>query len=395
MALAAYTTGRTFEPTTFCMSTTTISTASRGRHAIRKKPRETGPERRSWIWGGTAVLAALAYAPLLAVRPGVVTPDTKTYLYLDPVRFLSQVPFMWNPTVALGTVTHEYIGYLLPMGPFFVVLHLLDVPVWVAQRLWMGSILFAAGAGILYLCRVMGLRGPGPVAAATAYMLSPYFLQYGRVSRSSSCRGRGCPSCSPSRSSRCAGRMAGARPLRHRRGAGERHQRESIIYVAVAPILWLLYAVVVLASPPGAMPWRPGLRIAVLTLGACLWWMAGLEVEAAYGVNVLKYTETVSSTSARPPTPSEILRGLGYWYFYGSDHLGPWTNAAVRFTQQISLLMTSYAVPVLALVSAAVFVRWRHRSFFVLLVLVGHGALGRALPLHRPRRGSAACSRAS
>ena len=153
MALAAYTTGRTFEPTTFCMSTTTISTAPRGRHAIRKKPDGTGPEGRGWLWGGIAVLAALAYAPLLAVRPGVVTPDTKTYLYLDPVRFLSQVPFMWNPTVALGTVTHEYIGYLLPMGPFFVVLHLLDVPVWMAQRLWLGSILFAAGAGILYLSR--------------------------------------------------------------------------------------------------------------------------------------------------------------------------------------------------------------------------------------------------
>ena len=112
------------------------------------------------------MLAALAYAPLLAVRPGVVTPDTKTYLYLDPVRFLGQVANMWNPTVALGTVTHEYIGYLLPMGPFFAVFHLLGVPVWVAQRLWLGSILFAAGAGILYLSRVLGLRGPGPVAAS-------------------------------------------------------------------------------------------------------------------------------------------------------------------------------------------------------------------------------------
>ena len=60
---------------------------------------------------------------------------------------------MWNPTVGLGTVTHEYIGYLLPMGPFFAVFHLLGVPVWVAQRLWLGSILFAAGLGVLYLSR--------------------------------------------------------------------------------------------------------------------------------------------------------------------------------------------------------------------------------------------------
>ena len=89
-----------------------------------------------------------AYVPVPGgAQPGVVTPDTKTYLYLDPLRFLSQVAFMWNPTVGLGTVTHEYIGYLLPMGPFFAVFHLLGVPVWVAQRLWLGSILFAAGRG--------------------------------------------------------------------------------------------------------------------------------------------------------------------------------------------------------------------------------------------------------
>ena len=90
---------------------------------------------------------------------------------------------MWNPTVALGTVTHEYIGYLLPMGPFFGAASLLHVPTWVAQRLWLGAILFAAGAGILYLCRVLTLRGPGRVVAALAFMLSPYFLQYaGRIS---------------------------------------------------------------------------------------------------------------------------------------------------------------------------------------------------------------------
>ncbi|HEY6472021.1 MAG TPA: alpha-(1-_3)-arabinofuranosyltransferase family protein, partial [Acidimicrobiales bacterium] len=137
-----------------------------------------------WWWvGGLVVVAGLAYVPLLLVRPGLVTPDTKTYLYLDPLSFLSQAAFMWNPTVGLGTVTHEYIGYLLPMGPFYAVFHLLGVPVWVVQRLWLGSILCAAGLGMLYLCRILGMRGPGPTAAALAYMLSPYFLQYaGRIS---------------------------------------------------------------------------------------------------------------------------------------------------------------------------------------------------------------------
>ena len=101
----------------------------------------------------------------------------------------------------------------------------------------------------------------------------------------------------------------------------------------------------------------------------CVWWIAGLEVEAAYGVNVLKYTETVPSTSATS-NAADIFRGLGYWYFYGTDHLGPWTNAAVRYTQNIKLLATSFAVPALAVIGAA-FVRWRERAFFLIILFVG------------------------
>ena len=358
------------------MTTTLTVTASRGRHAAKRSSnggnrgaRATRSGRWWWI-GGLAAVAGLAYVPLLAARPGVVTPDTKTYLYLDPMRFLSQVAFMWNPTVGLGTVTHEYIGYLLPMGPFFVVFHLLGVPVWVAQRLWLGSILFAAGLGVLYLSRILGFRGPGPVVAALAYMLSPYFLQYaGRISVIL-LPWAGLPF------------MLGLTIVALRRGGWREPalfaivvalvsgiNASSVIYVGVAPILWLFYAVVVLRESTWRHALATGLRIAILTLGASLWWIAGLEVEAAYGVNVLKFTETVPSTSATS-NPTDILRGLGYWYFYGSDHLGPWTNAAVRYTQNIALLASSFAVPVVALVAAA-FVRWRERAYFLVLLFLG------------------------
>jgi hypothetical protein len=316
------------------------------------------------------LLGLVAFVPLLAVDPGVVTSDTKTYLYLDPTRFLGQVASMWNPTVALGTVTHEYIGYLLPMGPFYAGTALAHVPTWIAQRLWLGCILFAAGAGILYLCRVLSLRGPGRLVAALAFMLSPYFLQYaGRISVIL-LPWAGLPW------------MVAFTVLALRKG-GWRYpalfalvvalvsgiNATSILYVGVGPVLWLLYAVAV----GGEGTWRraggAAVKIGVLTLLCCLWWIAGLETEAAYGVDVLKYTETVPSTSATS-SASEVIRGLGYWYFYGSDRLGPWTDSAVIYTQQLWLIALSYLVPFLAFVSA-VLVRWRHRAFFVLLVVVG------------------------
>ncbi len=350
------------------MPATPTPRARRGRHAAPRTLRATGS--RWWWIGGATVAGLAAYVPFLAVRPGEVTPDTKTFLYLDPTRFLSQAAFMWNPTVGLGTVTHEYIGYLLPMGPFFAAFHVLGVPLWVAQRLWIGSILFAAALGVLYLSRILGLSGPGPIVAALAYMLSPYFLQYsGRISVIL-LPWAGLPF------------MLGLTIVALRRGGWREPalfavvvalvsgiNASSIIYVGVAPVLWILFAVVVLRESTWRHALATTLRIGALTIGASVWWIAGLQVEAAYGVNVLKFTETVPSTSATS-NPVDILRGLGYWYFYGSDHLGPWTNAATRLTQNLTQLATSFAVPVVAVLAAA-FVRWRERAYFLLLLFVG------------------------
>ncbi len=314
--------------------------------------------------------ALLAYVPFLLVKPGVATPDTKTYLYLDPSRFLSQVAYMWNPTVALGTVTHEYIGYLLPMGPFFVATHALGLPVWVAQRLWIGSILFAAGAGVLYLCKTLNVRGPGRIVAAVAFMLSPYFLQYaGRISVILLCWS-GLP-------------WMVAFAAQALRKGGWRYpalfalvvalvsgiNASSIIYVGVAPVLWMLYAVGVEHEATWREALRAALKIGVLSAIVSLWWIVALGIEAGYGVDVLRYTETVPSTSLTG-NASEVIRGLGYWYFYGGDTLGPWTNSAVIFTQWLWLIGASFAVPALAFLAAA-FTRWRHRSYFIVLVLVG------------------------
>ena len=119
-----------------------------------------------WWWiGGAAFLAIFAYTPLLAVRPGVVTANTKTYLYLDPVRFLKQVALHVGPHRGAGhrrptntSATCSRWGRSSPSSTsraFFAV---------VAQRLWLGSILMGAGVGVLYLSRILGLRGPGPTA---------------------------------------------------------------------------------------------------------------------------------------------------------------------------------------------------------------------------------------
>ena len=317
------------------------------------------------------IFAVLAFVPMLWSQPGKVTDDTKTYLYLDPGRYIRQAVSLWDPSVALGTVTHENIGYLFPMGPFFWVCAELHLPVWIAQRLWLGSMLFAAGAGVLYLCRTINLRGPGRYVAALAFMFTPYVLQYaGRISVILM-PWSGLP-------------WMLAFVILALRRPGWKYpalfavvvalvsgiNASSILYVGIGPALWLPFAVLVRREATWRQAWGVAWRVVVLTAGVSFWWVVGLQVEAAYGINILKYTETLSSTSSAS-SPFESLRGLGYWFFYGaSDQTGNWTQAAVSYTQELWLIGCTFLVPTLAF-AAATFVRWRQRSFFIVLLVVG------------------------
>ena len=93
------------------------------------------------------VLSATSILPLLFGADGRLNADTKQYLYLDPGGLLRRAPTLWDPSIAGGTVTHQQIGYLWPMGPFYWVMDRVGLPDWAAQRLWIGLIQLFAGLG--------------------------------------------------------------------------------------------------------------------------------------------------------------------------------------------------------------------------------------------------------
>ncbi|HYL52454.1 MAG TPA: alpha-(1-_3)-arabinofuranosyltransferase family protein, partial [Acidimicrobiia bacterium] len=80
---------------------------------------------------GYGLLALLAYVPPLLTARGRVAADTKQYLYLDPGRLLARAVSMWDPNVGMGTVTHQTIGYVFPMGPYYWIADRLGLPDWV------------------------------------------------------------------------------------------------------------------------------------------------------------------------------------------------------------------------------------------------------------------------
>ena len=141
-----------------------------------------GRSRTTWL--AVALLAALAYIPALASSPGKMPADTKLYLYLNPARLISDAPYTFDARQFAGWVPHQVIAYLWPQGPWFWLGDAVRLPDWVVHRLWIGTLMFLAGAGMLWLCRRrFGLGVLASLAAAIVYQLSPYLLPY--VSRTS------------------------------------------------------------------------------------------------------------------------------------------------------------------------------------------------------------------
>ena len=350
---------------------TSRSDAASGRR-LRPRIGAASGWRRGW-WsdrGAVFVAIAVAYGPIVASSPGQVGADTKSYLYLDPSGLLGQALSLWDADRALGTVTHQTIGYLWPMGPFYWLLDSVGCPDWLAQRLWLGTLLAAAGLGVRYLLRTLGFQGQGLLVAVLAYQLSPYLLQYSARISAVLLPWAG------------LGWMIGL-TARAARTGGWRHpalfaltvltvgsvNATSLALAGLGPLLWLAHAALVERSITPGRAAAAAVRIGVLSAGVSLWWVAALLIQGAYSLPVTHYTETYEVVADASTAP-EILRGLGYWFFYGNDKFGQWIEPSVAYTQGLWLVFLSFGLVVGAIGLAAA-VRWRHLSYFLLLLSVG------------------------
>lgn len=329
-----------------------------------------------------AALAALAYVPFLASSPGKVSADSKQDLFLEPGRFLRRAVELWDPHLGGGTVPHQNLGYLMPTGPWFWALDRLGVPDWVAQRLWLGTISLCAVLGARWLFRQLGTGSAGALAGALVYLLTPYQLAFtarmsvlllpwaalpwlvGLTMRATRTRDWRAPA-------------AAAVVLLAAGGINA----SSLVLVLVAPAVWVLLE---LGRGRGAA--RRALaatgRLVLVGTGISLWWLVGLRLQAAHGLPVLQLTESVREV-ALFSSPHDLLRGLGNWFFYGRDQVGYSVDQAADYATNDLVIALSYVVPAAGL-GAALLVRWAHRTYFALLVVVGTVLAAGAWPYDDP-----------
>ncbi len=325
--------------------------------------------QRYGTWLAVGALALLAYVPALASSPGRMPADTKLYLYLNPGRLIGDAPFTFDARQFAGWVPHQVIAYLWPQGPWFWLGENVGLPDWVTHRLWLGTLFLAAGAGVLWAGRKLGLGLAAAFAAAIVYQLAPYVLPY--VSRTSAMllpwAGLGW----------IVGLTVGAATATRWRHAALAAlvvltvgavNATALMMIVPAPLLWL-----VVAAAERQITWRrattTAAKIGGLSLGVSLWWIAMLVIQGRRGADVLAYSESLESVSFTSTSP-EVWRGLGYWLFYVRDAYAATTTAARDYMVSGRLIATGFVLLLLAL-AGVVFCRWRNRTYAIALIVTG------------------------
>ncbi|WP_368244343.1 alpha-(1-_3)-arabinofuranosyltransferase family protein [Janibacter sp. Y6] len=329
--------------------------------------------RAARLAAGVLVLAALSFHQ----APGLVVPDTKLDLTVDPMRFLGRALHLWDPAGSFGQLQNQAYGYLLPAGPFHALLLSAGLPAWVVQRLWWTLLLSVALVGMWRLLGHLGVGSPwARYAAAMAFALSPRLISETAITsvevwpmalapwvllplvdprpRSTAWRA--------TRSGCAVALVGGVNAVAT--GA-----------VLVLPVLWILTRA----------PWRESVRLLLAWLGAVAlavsWWLLPLLALGRYSPPFLDWIEDAPVTTAFASV-LDAVKGTTAWVGYLATGGGPswpaqWSHLTVPALMIIGIAVSGLGLGGLRLV------REELRLFLVLgllagLLLVTAGHLGAA-----------------
>ncbi len=331
-------------------------------------------DHRSDPFGRTALGGIGAFFLILTFiqAPGLIVDDTKLPVIMAPLAWMRSALHLWNPSVSSGSVQAGTFGYLFPMAPFFELTHVLHIPVWIAERIWLATLLTVGAWGVIRLSEALGIgTRRARVLGAIAYCVAPIVVDWAAIS---------------------ALLLAVVflpwvlQPLvvGAREGSPRRAAAKSGIAVA---LMGGVNATIVVSALPLAVIWlftrAPGPRRrslmgwwVVCVVMACFWWAVATILQGKYGYNYLPYTETPAITTS-PASAFEAIRGASNWQNYydlgGPLVPGGWTLV----TSWVGILATAI---VAALGLAGLARRIPERlflvaglSFGVVVIAIGYG----------------------
>lgn len=281
------------------------------------------------------IVAFLAFLLLSCLQsPGLIVPDTKYDLVVDPSRFLSQATHLWTGLSFAGQVQNQAYGYLFPQGPFFALFDAVGMPAWLTQRLWWAVLLTVAYIGVVRVAAALRIGTRQTRAAAgVLYALAPRMLgDLGSISSEI------WPVALAPWVLLPVIRVLQGRMSPRRGGAG------------AALALALMGAVNAVATAVACLPailwWamhrpdRTWARLAAwwlpLSAAVCLWWAVPLVLLGRVSPPFLDHIESAEVTT-RWSSVTEVLRGASTWVpFVSTDRIA----GAALTSEPIYVLVT-------------------------------------------------------
>ncbi|MDQ8701199.1 alpha-(1-_3)-arabinofuranosyltransferase family protein [Streptomyces sp. LHD-70] len=265
-----------------------------------------GPRSRWWLVGFWAV----AFVLFVAAAPGRMTFETKLGVATDPWRFLGDLGELWQDQGGFGGIFNQYVGYAFPSLPFYGLADLVQLPVWLAERLWMSLIVATAFWGALRLAERLSIgSSKSRLLAAAAFALWPTYTVVVGSTSAAALPGAVLPwVLLPLTNQAVSARVAALRSalvIPFMGGVNAASVLASLLPVG----LYLL------SRPGGARKrkliawWVPGVLLATA------WWVVPLLLLGVYGENFLAYVESAQTTTDTM-SATETLRGAGNWVAY-------------------------------------------------------------------------------
>lgn len=288
--------------------------------------------------GVAVTLYALITTLMLLQQPGATTYDTRAELTERPRDFLAGAFTLWHPESNFGEFQNQAYGYLFPQGTWFWLTDLLDVPDWVAQRLWSALILVIACEGARRVARAVGLADLAALLAGAFFAFSPRLLGTVTVQSAESLPGAVMPWLVLPVVLHQRGRITG-RSAALLSGAavvcmGGVNAVETAACLPLAGLLVLWGARSRLTSWRFAAGWTASVG------AACLWWALPLAVLARYAPPFFEYVESAHDTTSLIGW-SEATRGDSSWLAYLLSGDRPWWPAAFELATDPVLVVTA------------------------------------------------------
>ncbi|MBW1600967.1 DUF3367 domain-containing protein [Streptomyces sp. JJ66] len=267
------------------------------------------PRSRRWLLGAY-VLVLVAF---VVAAPGEMTFETKLGVATDPLRFLSELGSLWSDTSSFGGIADQYIGYLFPMLPFYALMDVVGVPVWLAERLWLSLVVTTAFWGALRLAERFGVgTSRTRLLGAAAYALWPTFTIIVGSTSAGALPGAVLPWVLLPLVPRLDGtaptaRVAAARSALLIPFMGGVNAASTL--AALLPVGLYLLTRTGRRRVSLLLWWIPGVILATL------WWVVPLLLLGAYGEDFMPYVEQATATTSTM-SAFEMLRGAGNWVAY-------------------------------------------------------------------------------